>query len=67
LVDLCEAINNAWIPKDQDLTGQFNEIAAKICSRQGMSDMTFERIVREAFFVKCLEERRARLAAVGTS
>ena len=42
LLDLCWAISFRWIDKDQDLTHQFNDIAAKICSGQGMPDKTFE-------------------------
>jgi hypothetical protein len=50
LLNLCWAIELKWITKekDQDLTSQFNEIAANICSGQGMPHKTFITLVREA-------------------
>jgi len=38
LIQLCKWIDE---DKDEDLTRQFNEIAAKICSRRGMPHKTF--------------------------
>jgi len=46
LIELCGAVSK-WIDKDQDLTSQFNEIAAKICSGQGMPRKTFKELVEE--------------------
>jgi len=47
LIGLCVAVSK-WIDKDQDLTSQFNEIAAKICSGQGMPHKTFREIMLKA-------------------
>ena len=47
LIELCGAVSE-WIDEDQDLTSQFNEIAAKICSGQGMPHKTFKELVDEA-------------------
>ena len=48
LLGLCCEVTIKWIDKDQDLTSQFNEIAAKICSGQGMPHKTFKELVDEA-------------------
>ena len=46
---LCCAVYIKWIDEDdEDLTSQFNEIAAKICSGQGMPHKTFKELVDEA-------------------
>lgn len=40
LIGLCWSIKFFWINKDQYLSRQFNEIAANICSVQGMPHKT---------------------------
>jgi len=68
LFDLCYAVYIKWIDEDdEDLTSQFNEIAAKICAGQGMPHKTFISLVCEAATKKNWEEKRARLAAERTS
>ena len=48
LIELCGAVSK-WIDEDdEDLTCQFNKIAAKICLRQGMPHKTFKELVDEA-------------------
>jgi hypothetical protein len=60
LVRLCSAVYNTWILiTDQDLTRQFNEMAAKICSEQGMPEKTFRAIVVQAQEKLREEEKRA--------
>jgi hypothetical protein len=66
LIHLCWAINYEWIYKDQELARQFNEIAAKICSGQGMPGKTFRELVEEAQEKLREEKRASRLAAVRT-
>jgi hypothetical protein len=69
LIRLCWAIEDVWIDEDQDLTRQFNEIAAKICSGQGMPHKTFRELMHEAQ-KKLLDEKKKRaseLAAGRTS
>jgi hypothetical protein len=66
LQNLCREINFWWIDKDQDLTHQFNDIAAEICSGQGMPHKTFESLVDEAR-EKLREKRASRLEAGRTS
>ena len=63
LIELCGAVTIKWIDKDQDLTSQFNEIAAKICSGQGMPGKTFETLVREPQDKLWKEKRASRWAA----
>ena len=58
LLGLCWAITIKWIDKDQDLTSQFNEIAAKICSGQGMPHKTFGEFLGKAQ-EKLREKKRA--------
>ena len=49
LVELCWMVYDYWIwNRDQDLARQFDEIAAKICARQGMPHKTFISLVNEA-------------------
>jgi hypothetical protein len=64
LLHLCWAINSTWIDKDQDLTRQFNEIAANICSEQQMPHKTFRTLVREAQEKHWDDKRASGLAAV---
>jgi len=59
LFDLCSAVYNKWIDEDdEDLTSQFNEIAAKICSGQGMPHKTFLEFLGKAQ-EKLREKKRA--------
>ena len=58
LIELCGAVTIKWIDKDQDLTSQFNEIAAKICSGQGMPHKTFLEFLGKAQ-EKLREKKRA--------
>ena len=58
LFDLCWAVTTKWIDKDQDLTSHFNEIAAKICSGQGMPHKTFREFLGKAR-EKLREKKRA--------
>ena len=59
LFDLCSAVYNKWIDEDdEDLTSQFNEIAAKICSGQGMPHKTFREFLGKAR-EKLREKKRA--------
>ena len=58
LLGLCWAITIKWIDKDQDLTSQFNEIAAKICSGQRMPHKTFREFLGKAQ-EKLREKKRA--------
>jgi hypothetical protein len=49
LIELCWAVYVTWIDEDdEDLTRQFNEVAAKICSGQEMPHKTFRELVGEA-------------------
>ena len=57
LIELCGAVSE-WIDEDQDLTSQFNEIAAKICSGQGMPHKTFGEFLGKAQ-EKLREKKRA--------
>jgi len=45
LLNLCWELCIKWIDEDQDLTRQFNDMAAKICSGQGMPHKTFRELV----------------------
>jgi len=58
LIELCGAVTIKWIDKDQDLTSQFNEIAAKICSGQRMPHKTFREFLGKAQ-EKLREKKRA--------
>ena len=59
LFDLCYAVYIKWIDEDdEDLTSQFNEIAAKICSGQGMPHKTFGEFLGKAQ-EKLREKKRA--------
>jgi len=64
LIELCGAVSK-WIDKDQDLTSQFNEIAAKICSGQGMPHKTFKELVHKADYKLWIDKKRAQTLAVG--
>jgi len=58
LIELCGAVSK-WIDDDdEDLTCQFNKIAAKICLRQGMPHKTFREFLGKAR-EKLREKKRA--------
>jgi len=58
LIELCGAVSK-WIDEDdEDLTCQFNKIAAKICLRQGMPHKTFREFLGKAQ-EKLREKKRA--------
>uniref|UniRef100_A0A0D9VFU8 Uncharacterized protein n=1 Tax=Leersia perrieri TaxID=77586 RepID=A0A0D9VFU8_9ORYZ len=68
LVSLCQKISWDWIKQCQDLTtNQLNEIAAKICSEQGMSVTTFREFVDQAQSKLRQEKKAQRLVTVGAS
>jgi hypothetical protein len=58
LVRLCETVNNKLISEDADLVGQFDKIAAHICSVRGCPVNNFTALVKEAR--ELLDKKKAR-------